>query len=253
MDEPKPKETEATNQQQAFLRDLWTNLKKQLGRARGFLRDHSDELLFYVEVAALIGLALYVYQTKRTNDLTQDALKTSKDQFQVTLSNSKDQFERTLSNSRDQFRIDQRPYVWVSELGPFIRAPHSTGDTSDKLAFQFKLTNYGKSPAIRCQVDARIAIGKNAWKQIVWKSLDADKGSILPPGKVEVVNDAFSDQAVSEEFFKQVISPGKMEPIEVLGHIQYIGNDGTPYSSDFCFGRNPAPGLYNCPYHNEIK
>ena len=158
-----------------------------------------------------------------------------------------------LSTSKEQFRIDQRPYVWVSEqLGPFIRAPHSTGNTSDKLAFQFKIKNNGKSPAIHCQVDARIAIGENAWKKIVWKSLDADKGSILPPGNVEF-NDAFSDQAVSEEFFKQVISPGIMEPIEVLGHIQYFGTDGTPYSSDFCFGRTPALGLYNCPYHNDTK
>lgn len=220
MDQSKPKETETTNQHQGFFPDLWTDVKTEFRRAR-----------FYVELGALIGLVFYVCETKRTNNLTQVALNTSK----------------------QQFRIDQRPYVWVSEPGPFLRAPHSTGNTSDKLAFQFKFTNYGKSPAIHYQVDARIAIGENAWEKIVWKSLDADKGSILPPGKVDV-NEALSDQAVSEEFFKQVNSPGIMEPIEVLGHIQYFGTDGTPYSSDFCFGRTPGPPMvYNCPYHNEIK
>jgi hypothetical protein len=238
MDQPNPKEAETTNKQQGFRRDLWNDLKTELRRVK-----------FYAELAALIGLVLYVGETKRTNDLTQRALSTSKEQFAIT----NDLTQQALRTSNEQFRLDQRPYVWISEPGPFLRVPHGPGNTSDKLAFQLKLTNYGKSPAIHCQMDARIAIGENAWKTIVWKSLDADKGSILPPGKVDF-NDAFSDQPVSEEFFRQVISPGIMKPIQVLGHIQYFGTDGTPYSSDFCFGRTiDPPTVSYCPYRNEIK
>jgi hypothetical protein len=186
---------------------------------------------FVVEILALIGLGFYVCETHRTNNLTQLALETSK----------------------DQFRIDQRPYVWITnELSPFVQAPHGPGNTSDKLAFSFKFTNYGKSPAIHCQVDARIAIGKDGYREIVWKVMDASKGSILPPGRVDF-NTAYSDETVSPDFLKQVVSPGVMEPIEVVGRIQYFGTDGTPYSSDFCLGRNPAQSLYYCPHHNEIK
>lgn len=199
---------------------FWSRLVKEMKNVR-----------FWIEVLALVGLGVYVCQTVRTNNLTQQAL----------------------ANSKDQFRQDERPYVWITnDIGPFALVPHGPGNTSDKLTFPIRFMNYGKSPAIHVQTDMRIAIGQDAWKSIDWKAFSADQGTILPAGKIDF-NSAFSAAPITPQFFQRISTPGIVEYVEVLGHIQYWGTDGTPYSSDFCLGRNPALSMYYCTYHNEIK
>jgi hypothetical protein len=62
-----------------FAEFLWADTKQEIRKAR-----------FWVEVGALMGLAFYVCETRRTNNLTQHAIE----------------------DARTNFRIGERPYLF---------------------------------------------------------------------------------------------------------------------------------------------
>lgn len=163
--------------------------------------------------------------------------------------------ETANNQARTQFRMDQRPYVWFTgDLGPFQIAPGAphAGQVNGKLAFNFRFTNYGKSPAINCQVDARIGLGEKVEANIKWRNLDATYGAILPPGKVDY-NTAWSDNVVDASLLARINTPGVIEHVIVYGHFQYSDMYGTIYTSEFCIGHSPSGAVSYCKEHNQIK
>ena|ERR1700722_5897551 len=225
-----------------YLEDVRNAFKKQLRKPK-----------FFVEILALLGLAFYTLETHCTNSLTKSALEVSRSQFAQSQISSKKQFDQAQSAAAKQFITDQRPYVWITnDIGPFSIAPHSTGNTSDRLAFNFHYTNYGKSPAINCQTEARIIFGQNAASKISFPPLDSQTGTIVPPGK-EAYNTAWSDSPVSPALLARIQTAGVIESVTVTGYIQYSDTSGNVYSSKFCLERNPGPGMAFCKSHNSIR
>jgi hypothetical protein len=148
--------------------------------------------------------------------------------------------QAALRQSRDQFIKDQRPYLWLTnDLGPILKAPHSPGNTSDKLACNFHFMNYGKTPAINVQIESGILFDPRSKSTISYKSLDPKVGSIIPPTK-DGFNTAFSAQPVDDDLAKRANTPGLVLPIIVHGLIQYSDTAGNLYTSEFCFERKPC-------------
>jgi hypothetical protein len=220
MDENSGEEELDVKQSDKYPDNFWNRLKRQLRKPR-----------FFLELLALIGLGFYSCETRRTNNLTQTAL----------------------DNSKSQFTTEQRPYVWLTNnLGPFSVEPLNSGNTSGRLGFNFHYTNFGKSPAVNCQTQARIIFGENAEERISFRSLDPRKGAIVPPGKDEY-NTAWSDNPVSQDLFAKIQTAGTVEYVIVSGYFQYSDTSGNVYSSEFCLERNPGLGLAFCKDHNSIK
>ncbi len=223
----------------------------------GIIESKPDKVLKWgkavLEVLAFLGLLAYVCETRKTNNLTQRALENSKIQFAQSQDVSKTQFNQAQSTSWKQFVTDQRPYVWLTnDLGPFTIASHSSGNTSEKLAFNFHFTNYGKSPAIYCRSEGRIVFGKNAENTIYFRSLDPKGGTIIPPRK-DAFNTAWSDSPVDPALLTRIQTAGTIEYVTVSEYIQYSDTSGNTYSSEFCLQRNPGPGITFCKDHNSIK
>lgn len=70
VDKTKCQEDQAGTPTGSYFNDLWNASKR-----------HFRDPRFFVEILALIGLALYTLETRRTNNLTETALTNSKDQF----------------------------------------------------------------------------------------------------------------------------------------------------------------------------
>jgi hypothetical protein len=198
---------------------------------------------FIVEILALVGLFWYVCETRRTNDLTQKAL-----------ANSKTQFDQAQSASWKQFITDQRPYLWITnDMGPFAMAPQSTGNTSGKLAYNFHIMNYGRSPAINCKTEGLIIFGLNGESKISFQPLDSSRSNtIVPPGR-DIYQTAWSDNPVESVLLTRIQTAGIIEHVTVAGYVEYSDTSGNMYSSEFCIERNPNLSMVFCEGHNSIK
>lgn len=124
MNDVKPEHKQGSNKQEekTFAQRLIGSLKKPK---------------FLIEVLALVGLAFYVGETRRTNNLTQIALK----------------------DTQDNFIKDQRPYIWSSALKT---NPMKAGE---KLSAHVFFANYGKTPALKSGSGGKILWGKDALEQ----------------------------------------------------------------------------------------
>jgi hypothetical protein len=90
---------------------------------------------FVIELLALTGLAFYVCETKRTNDLTQQALE----------------------DERTHFNQSQRPWVGMAEDVTLLQNSESGGIF--KFVVGYKLRNFGSFPALNTVVALNSPIG----------------------------------------------------------------------------------------------
>jgi hypothetical protein len=202
-----------------------------------------------IEAATLCAVIVYACLTLRE----WREMISARHVAQVAIETAKRSASEALSQVQRNFIADQKPYVWITdEIGPFVQAPHSRGNTSDKLAFNYHFKNYGKSPAINCQEIGHILLGRNADKRIAFAPLDPGKGAVLPPGK-ESFNTAFSDQAIDPTLLADINSKGKDVYVTVAVHFQYSDTSGNVYDSEFCIQRDPFLSMVFCDTHNGIK
>jgi hypothetical protein len=204
------------------------------------LRAEATSIRFLVELFALAALIGYTCETRRTNNLTQQAL----------------------DNSRTQFREEQRPYIWFAPSN-HMDAPQlvSNGPHKGQLAVLFRFTNFGKSPGIDVREDARVAFGSNAGNAVSWREIASKHGSLAPPGDIGF-NVAYSEGTLNSEETKAFQS-GTL-PVVIFGHFEYTDLYVAPpisYTSEFCFGsaRGKLPesasdvGYDYCRDRNRIK
>jgi len=194
---------------------------------------------FVIEVLALIGLVFYVCETKRTNNLTQQAL----------------------TNARKNFAKDQRPYVWPARIEA---APLKL---KEKVSANIYFINYGKTPAIKEHSTGKILVfyNKTIVEQIdnFFETFDETKvagGSeiIVPPG---IPTDPKQSQSFATTYSDVIpTTQAAMDLVTktdgsfaVVGVVTYFDSDGTHYRSDYCMMHLANGLLAWCEKHNAIR
>jgi hypothetical protein len=183
-----------------------------------------------LEILAFLTLVAYTYETKRTNDLTQRALDTSK----------------------EQFREQQRPYVWLISGNDNVTV--KTNGYGKPVTLTMKYQNYGPSPAIitRTTADAEIrttkgfAAGKlhrrdggSGWNDIK---------SVLPPGKFDYVN-VDTTEVLTKDNEPLVNGDFGLAALTIL---QFTDMHSHRYETEVCFIRFQT-GFTYCPQFNRMR
>jgi hypothetical protein len=181
-----------------------------------------------LEILAFFALAAYVSETRRTNNLTEQAL----------------------NNSKEQFRQDQRPYVWLanptSKDNPTITM--EIYKPKNQIAATMFFTNFGKSPAIPIRHYHGMALGNDKMTEGPPKQWVESKG-VLPNGKVDFFS-VVSNQLTDEQISQYMSVSGA---IMIYATWQYADYSGHKYETQICFGRLNLGGWAYCKEHNEIK
>jgi hypothetical protein len=159
-----------------------------------------------------------------------------------------------VSQTENQFREDQRPYVWIEDDKPV--GPFGLSAIDGQLSWNFRIKNFGKTPAINVQVQTWIVIGKDAWKTIKWRPFPPNEGSILPPTGENFVT-AYPLQKIDPALVDKLASSNwaKIDKtVEIVGKIIYADSRRGDFESDFCFDRQPSPNVYgHCGHATNIK
>lgn len=239
---PASQETNSEQHSQSGLSEFLTRLKENTRKPK-----------FWIEVGALLGLIAYTCETRRTNDLTERALK-----------NSKDQFIKSQEFSGKQFQSDQRPYIW-----PVLREPEKPPKPGEPIRVNVFFINYGKTPAIRerSQTGLLVFFGEGTMPQAdkFFSTFDekslvgADASEIIvPPGIPPDVAKGASAYTTAES--KPLPKDQKvLDEIRntdgsyaVVGVVLYEDGLGGHYRSDFCSMHLHTGSMMWCTRHNEI-
>lgn len=170
--------------------------------------------------------------------------------------------QRIASLTRDQFTKDQRPYVWIFNIG--IDPIEIGKPITASVVFR----NVGKSPVLRVWDVSFVTSGPSAEQQMDYLfevfqrgQIQLDKKSTAFVLLPEIQNDP------ATHFFSRPASGynvnGELndwltqhDTIMVAGRIFYQDIAGNTYHSDYCVieGRlSGFKGAANCAKHNEIK
>jgi len=156
-----------------------------------------------------------------------------------------------LALARTNFVKDQRPYLWIKQMGEPILT------VGQGAQWNLYFVNYGKSPAIHIRARAQIVFGEDREKMIaptLFVPFPSDaKGSvaIVAPGGVDTYwFTAQSQEVLTAEDLSNITNA----PIglTVLTYLEYFDTGGNPYSTEVCRYKfkNGATGV--CETHNEI-
>lgn len=161
---------------------------------------------FVIEVLALVGLVLYVCETKRTNDLTQQALE----------------------DGRTHFNQSQRP--WVGMAGEVALLENSESGGVFKFVVGYKLRNFGSSPGLNTVVALNSPVGEaNNYELIKIKVSDSCKfaerlvpqtGDLLLPGAEKPNTWTYTDRKVWPTKFVIPGCAAYRDPVGTVHHTQ---------------------------------
>lgn len=153
-----------------------------------------------------------------------------------------------LTQSKNQFVQDERPYVWITDNIQLGETSSSDPIAPNRIAVNYDILNYGKSPALNVQMVANIAVGDKAERQTALKAFNKSGGSIMPPTKGANAS-AISDTPPYPNFHTY----GDKHKIVVYGRIRYNDLYGNVYISDWCLAYVGAIHPSNCPDRNRMK
>jgi len=193
----------------------------------------------------------------------------------------------SIDNNSKQFQIDQRPYVWTTEISQSVHIK-----AGEQLWTNFYFANFGKSPALK-EVNLAVAFfGPKAreeaegWFQLIhskeWdqalKDNPHDFESVIPPGtptyRPEVMKQVKNNPGGEAGGFGGIaITVRSLAPINaadaeyIRDHnfaavfaitSQYFDGFGNRYWNDICVmsGKNTATqeieAIAHCAHHNEM-
>ena len=176
---------------------------------------------------------------------------------------------KAITNNAKQFQIDQRPYVWHSNVTDPANVKIVAGQ---RMWINISLINFGRAPALKDRGIARIFIGENAIHDAdLWfaaygeKALPNDPndtGIVVPPGipSGEITEKsafggggyftAMSDKVLTQDDANYILHSN--ETVAIVVHTEYFDAYGTRYWSNFCLSRFDTGVFPNCQRHNEI-
>jgi hypothetical protein len=131
--------------------------------------------------------------------------------------------------SRDNFIVDQRPYV---RLTNHLETPNLVPGTS-QIAWNWEITNYGKTPARRIRFFTYMKIDSGEFKPTYRRFNRGDPviASALPPSKTTFAT-VVSDPGITPAEFTRL--NGIDVAIAILVKIEYLGVSDERYESTFC-------------------
>src|ERR1022692_4895556 len=161
---------------------------------------------------------------------------------------------KSIENTGKQFQIDQRPYIWDSNVTDPTNVKIEAGQ---KMWININLINFGRAPALSARGVAKIFIGTNGmhdaddwFAALGEKALPDDPndtGIVVPPGIPSgdiTAKSAFggggyftptSDRVLTQDDVNYILHSN--ENIAIVVHIQYFDAYGTRYWSNFCLSR----------------
>jgi hypothetical protein len=159
--------------------------------------------------------------------------------------------QRAVDLSAINFIVDQRPYIWLSNVG----APQifQNPDGKVQIVWTFFYLNYGKTPASNMTFEELIRLGDGPFKP-TFGQMGPSISAPLPPNRTgdhaTIASEPMSKEDAAKYFSLE-------NGIVVAGTIKYSDAHGNNYETTFCVGKlrtgdiayeRPAE---NC--HNEIK
>ena len=188
----------------------------------------------------------------------------------------------SIDNNASQFQIDQRPYIWTTEVGPKM-----TIEAGQRMWANMQIANFGKSPALKTKVAGKIFIGPTAsqdadnWFDAVGNrplTDPTDNGIVVPPGiptfypqvadstkdaaktkdAAYVPNGGFagvyftilSDNALTQPDVDYILHTGG-SAIFVM-RMEYADGFGKSYWTIVCLSRFDNGAIPHCARHNEM-
>jgi hypothetical protein len=199
--ERKAATTEVPNVRKQFLNDV---------------RKYFTEFRSYVELSTLLLLFLYTCETKRTNNLTSDALTASK----------------------QQFALEHRPYLWqVSAMVPGVDAIKGNVQISfggkegtPRVTVATQVQNFAQSPAVVTRFAGDVVMGgKDGYLMNLKAHRWINFSGVMPPGRIDNFR-AYSEEIVQANARIEDLNP----VIGALLRIQYTDTEGHLFESDMC-------------------
>lgn len=157
--------------------------------------------------------------------------------------------QAALKTAQENFRKEQRPIVWLNDLGtPTFIPNRKTADGTGQIVWSWHFTNYGRTPALHMSFDHFMRI-ENA--------TEGSYGSVGPSAAAPVPThkDNFatvvSRPGISLDEFNRLF--GTDEAIGVAGEISYFDAYGGKYQTTFCLHHLSSGAIGYCKHGNDIK
>ena len=185
-----------------------------------------------IELLAFCGLAVYVCQTIRTNNLTQEALRLTK----------------------RQFIQEQRPYIWLmNALGSprFILNGNNPSSDAGQVVWDYHFTNYGKTPAIDIDLQQFIKLGDGPFVKS-YGNYSSNKGAPLPPTKDDW-DTVISELGIPANRFSELLKAEIPNGISIKAVFHYADLAGGKYETGFCLNRLNSGAIGYCREGNYVK
>jgi hypothetical protein len=213
-------------------------------------------------VVILICYTVFTYlqwrQIRRTNDLTQTALKdngTALDKTLLKMQGQVDAAWASITQSHQQFVMEQRPYLAETnrstERPTIFSNPNTPGQV--QIVWDWHMTNYGKSPANQIIMNQEMSTDGITFIPSYGGSGKAggkahDAGGSAPPGS-DSFNTIFSAPMQPREANKILNSPSG---VAIRVRITYQDLSGTIYETAICTINKAVGAVAYCKNYNYI-
>jgi hypothetical protein len=213
-------------------------------------KQRRDRWRLFVEVLTLIavvGYGLVAYHQWKTMNQTYSEIAKQTPKIAETARAA----TQANIDARDRFRQEERPYLWLSDLGhpDFLQRPEWKKEEGGYVVWDWHFTNYGKSPAYH----VTFRQGMIAGEQVSAKNRTYSiliKGSPCPPTKDEW-DTAFYKDKISHAKFEQLMDTE--DAVIIYGKVYYDDSYGTTYETGFCLNHLRSGAISYCKEGNYIK
>lgn len=153
-----------------------------------------------------------------------------------------------LQTVRENFRTEQRPVIWLTNIGTPEFILGNPTDNSGQIVWSWHMTNYGKTPALHMlfrqfmQIENRIESSYHDPTQSV--------GAPLPTYKDDF-STVISRPGISADEFKRLAETDRF--IGISGNITYDDIYGAKYETTFCLLHLRSGAIGYCKEGNDIK
>lgn len=214
---------------------------------RGILRTQK----WIVALTLISGGAAWwgAWISSRNADISQQAADTSDRSLLLAQKTERDgraQSETGLRQARDQFRQDQRPYLAQTTNSTSAPRTELTHGNSAQILWNYRVTNYGKSPAYDVIKREYIRLGNGS--PLVGSFTNGRNISDIPMTMAptsEVLSTVIGREMTIDEA-NQLTRTKEGTPISVKVVITYRDAYGTRYETGICLGYASGSAIRFC-------
>jgi hypothetical protein len=205
------------------------------------IMSYQTQIMASQSESAAAGAAIGELNTRNQFKIAQEQADASQKQAKAA--------ETQVDTLRRNFVNEQQPYVWFTNETAIVDWTEWKGGTA---SWTYRITNYGKSPAINYSVDRHTEIGPDALEKVknyrISRQFWSWKGSRLPQGK----DDLFSSYAkISGKDWEQAKAHDQW--IVTVGTFIYSDLSGVLHADDFCVSYLANGLVMYCEYKHKTQ